>query len=266
MRADLSMKPGCRHLRLRMVLLVGAAVLCTAARSAFAQPADAPDTTVAARSTLVEILSAGGIIGLLIFLLSIAAVALAIEHLLTIRASMLIPPGLSDTVRQLLAAGRLAEAKAACAQQPSLLAWVLSAGLEESAGGWAEVEKAVEEGLAEQSARLLRKTEYLSLIGNVAPMLGLLGTVVGMIVAFREVAASQGSATASDLAQGIYLALVTTVEGLIVAIPCVAAFAVFRNRIDQIMAEATAAAAHALMPLKRAAVAPPPQPPVGSAR
>ena len=63
-------------------------------------------------------------------------------------------------------------------------------------------------------------------------MVGLLGTVFGMIFAFQEVASTQGSARAADLATGIYQALVTTVGGLLVAIPALAAFAFFRNRID----------------------------------
>jgi len=209
-----------------------------------------------------QILLAGGPVGLLILLLSIAAMALVIEHLFSIRRDVLIPPGLGERVRQLLPAGKFADARKLCAAQPSLLAFVLSAGLSELEAGWSEMEKAMQEALAEQSARLFRKIEYLSLIGNIAPMLGLLGTVIGMIFAFRQVAETQGAANAGDLAEGIYLALVTTVEGLIVAIPAVAAFAVFRNRVDQLVAEATYAAGHALSPIKRhLSKAGPPAPP-----
>jgi len=197
------------------------------------------------------ILKASGVIGLLIILLSIAAVALVIEHALTIRAQVLMPPGLDEEVRQLLMAGKLGPADQACQMQPSFLSFVLRAGLAEIEGGWSAVEKAVEDATAEQSSRLFRKIEYLTVIGNIAPMLGLLGTVVGMIVAFRELADSQGAPRAADLAQGIYLALVTTVEGLVVAIPSLAAFAVFRNRIDHLVAEVTYTVQHALTPLKR---------------
>ena len=113
------------------------------------------------------------------------------------------------------------------------------------------MEKAVEEALAEQAARLMRRIEYLSLIGNIAPMVGLLGTVTGMIIAFQQVAVSGGAAGAGDLAEGIYQALVTTVAGLIVAIPSLGAFAICRNRVDELMAEATQRANHALAPIKR---------------
>lgn len=211
--------------------------------------------------SLKDILKAGGVIGMLIMLLSVAAVALVVEHIMTIRAPVLMPPGLAEEVHELLASGKVGPADQRCRMQPSFLAHVLGAGLGEVEGGWPAVEKAMEDATAEQSARLFRKIEYLSVIGNIAPMMGLLGTVIGMIVAFREVAATQGAARAADLAEGIYLALVTTVEGLIVAIPALAAFAVFRNRVDQLVAEVAYVAQHVFTPLKRGrAAAPPPAP------
>jgi len=121
----------------------------------------------------------------------------------------------------------------------------------EHEAGWNEMEKVMEEALAEQTARWNRKVEYLSVIGNIAPMLGLLGTVIGMILAFRTVAETQGAARAADLAESIYLALVTTVEGLIVAIPSLAAYAFFRNRVDELMAEVAGTVQRMFAPLKR---------------
>lgn len=209
------------------------------------------ENQTAVPQSFLEILKASGLIGALILLLSVAAVALVIEHAMTIRAAVLMPPGLGEQVRHLVAGGNLAAADQQCRSRPSLLAYVLSAGLAEADTDWPAVENAMEDAAAEQSARLLRKIEYLSVISNIAPMLGLLGTVVGMIFAFRRVAETQGAARAADLAEGIYLALVTTVEGLTVAIPSLAAFAFFRNRVDQLVAEAAHVAQHALVPLKR---------------
>jgi biopolymer transport protein ExbB len=221
-----------------------------------------------------SIVFSGGLVGvsimLLLLALSLTAAYLVFEHLMTIRRSELMPEGLSDQVREFLLAGRLKEADQTCRQQPSFLAFVLLNGLSESEGGWNAVEKAMEEAAAEQSARLFRKIEYLSVIGNIAPMVGLLGTVTGMIFAFQQVATTQGAAGAADLAEGIYQALVTTVGGLIVAIPSLGAFAIFRNRLDQLVAEAAYLAQHAASPLKRrraaappARAAVPPPPPAG---
>ncbi len=205
--------------------------------------------------SLFQIIFSGGVVGsaimISIFALSFVAAYLIFEQFMTLRRKEILPEGLADEVRQLLISGRLAEATQACRDQPSFLSFVLLAGLGEVEGGWAAVEKALEDVLAEQSARLFRKVEYLSVIGNIAPMLGLLGTVTGMILAFQTVAKTQGSANAAQLAEGIYEALVTTVGGLVVAIPAIGAFAVLRNRIDQLVAEAAYIAQHVFTPLKR---------------
>jgi biopolymer transport protein ExbB len=215
--------------------------------------------------TFVDIVMAGGIVGHTIIVLSVAALALAIQFTFQLRSSVIMPPGLADRVQQLLQAGQLAQAAQQCKLQSSVLGAVLAAGLSEIDGGWTAAEKAMEDMVAEQSARLFRRIEYLSVIGNIAPMLGLLGTVIGMVVAFRQVAITQGAARAADLAEGIYLALVTTVEGLVVAIPALGAFAIFRNRVDQLIAETAYTAQHAFSPLRhgrtaqrRASPMPPP--------
>jgi biopolymer transport protein ExbB len=216
-----------------------------------------------------EILFSGGPVGVAIMLvliaLSLTATYLIFEQLLTLRKRDLLPDELAESLRGLVAAGRLAEADQLCRTQPSLLSFIVMQGLAERTGGWWAVEKSMEEALAEQAARLFRKVEYLSVIGNIAPMVGLLGTVTGMIMAFHRVAATSGAAGAPELAEGIYQALVTTVVGLIIAIPSLGAFAIFRNRVDELAAEAAYMAQHVMAPLKQVhspmAVTPPPAPP-----
>lgn len=201
------------------------------------------------------ILLSGGLVGILILLvlagLSITAAYLLFDQVMTLRRKEILPDGVSDMVRQALLTGRPAEADAACRRVPSVLSVVLLSGLSEFEFGWREVEKAVEDSLAQQSARLMRRIEYLSVIGNIAPMVGLLGTVTGMIFAFQQVAATRGAAGAGDLAEGIYQALVTTVCGLVVAIPSLAIYAVCRNRVDSLIAEVAYQSQHALAPIKR---------------
>jgi biopolymer transport protein ExbB len=206
-------------------------------------------------SGFFDILLSGGIVGLVIllvlFALSITAAYLLFDQIMTLRRSEIMPEGVSDAVRQALLTGRPAEADAACRRAPSVLSVVLLSGLSELEFGWREVEKAVEDSLAQQSARLMRRIEYLSVIGNIAPMVGLLGTVTGMIFAFQQVATTRGAAGAGDLAEGIYQALVTTVGGLIVAIPSLAIYAVCRNRVDSLIAEVAYQSQHALAVIKR---------------
>ncbi len=239
---------------------VSFAVLSMSAAPSWAQEPSAavpgaPASTEIAPQGFFDIVFAGGWVGvsimLLLFGLSITAAYLVIEHLMTLRRKELMPEGLGETVRQSLIDGRVAEAEQACRQRPSFLAFILLNGIAELEGGWNAIEKSVEDATAEQAARLFRRVEYLSVIGNIAPMVGLLGTVTGMIIAFQRVAVTQGSAGAADLAEGIYQALVTTVGGLIVAIPSLAAFAIFRNRVDQLVAEAAYIAQHVFTPLKR---------------
>jgi biopolymer transport protein ExbB len=202
-----------------------------------------------------SIVFSGGVVGVIIMLsliaLSMVAMYLVVDQVLTLRRKDILPVELSENVRQLLAQGRIKEADQLCRSQPSPLAIILANGMAELEFGWPAIEKALEETTADQAARLYRKVEYLSVIGNIAPMLGLLGTVTGMILAFRQVAVSQGTAGAADLAQGIYSALVTTVAGLVIAIPSLGAFAIFRNRIDQLVAEAAYAAQHTFGPIRR---------------
>lgn len=214
------------------------------------------DDSAAEADGLLDIVFAGGATGvaivLVLLVLSMAALALAVEHLLTIRRDVLTPPGLADTVRQKLRQGDRAGATQSCQLQPSFLAGVIQAALADADDGWPATLKALEDAAGEHAARLFRKIEYLSVIGNIAPMIGLLGTVVGMIFAFQEVANSQGAARAAELAGGIYQALVTTVGGLLVAIPSLAMYAVFRNWVDGLVTETAHTAQRALRPLKDA--------------
>lgn len=202
-----------------------------------------------------EIVFSGGWSGVIIMItligLSILAAFLIFDQVMVLRRAEVIPPTLAEEVRQYLAQGRVADADEACRRHPSPLSFVIVNGLSELDFGWQSMEKAMEDAVSEQAAKMYRKIEYLSVIGNLAPMLGLLGTVTGMILAFQQVAISQGSAGAADLAEGIYSALVTTVAGLVIAIPSLAAFAVFRNRIDQLIAEIAFLAQHVFTPVRR---------------
>ncbi len=220
-----------------------------------AAASDASESTAQNQAAILEIVFSGGIFGLLIILvlvgLSISAAYLLFDQSMALRRKELLPDGVAETVKQSLLTGRIAEADAACRRVPSVLSVVILSGLAEIDFGWREVEKAVEDSLVQQANRLMRRIEYLSVIGNIAPMVGLLGTVAGMIFAFQQVAMTRGAAGAGELAEGIYQALVTTVGGLIVAIPSLAIYAVCRNRVDSMIAEVAYQSQLALTPIKR---------------
>lgn len=199
------------------------------------------------------LLQAGGVVGWVIVALSIAMVALIVEHLLSIRRGSLMPGGLAEELHQSIAAGKIAEAENVCRNNPSFLGFVVGAGLADAGLGYNAVEKSMEDASAEQAARLFRKIEYLSVIGTLAPMLGLMGTVWGMIQAFGEFTQAAVPQPA-DFAPGISHALVTTLMGLVVAVPALAAYAMFRNRIDEYVAETSLLAEHVVNPLKRSLI------------
>jgi biopolymer transport protein ExbB len=193
----------------------------------------------------------GFTIMLLLVLCSIAALALIIENFLAIRRRVLMPPGLAEGVQQALADGEPLMAERLCHQAPSFLAAVVQAGIHGARHGPEAGEKAMEDAAQDQNARLHRKLDYLNLVSSVGPMLGLLGTVWGMVIAFQRVAETHGRADPGQLAGGIYQALYTTVIGLIIAIPGLTCYGLLRNRIDGLSAEGSRLAERALAPLRR---------------
>ncbi len=231
----------------------------TAAPAANAIPTtsgiDAPASGNKGKS-LFDVLADGGVVGGLLLLLSVVAVGLVIEHALTIRKGVVMPDDFLQGVESLIAADQIDDAIEYCDDpaNDSLSAHVVLAGLERFRGsqfGFAEYKSAVEEAGEDQTGRLYRKTEVLGLIGAVSPMLGLTGTVLGMIVAFNTIADSGGMAKPDELADGISQALVTTLLGLIVAIPTMVAYSFFRNRIDSLVSEAGKRIERIMMPLGR---------------
>lgn len=207
-------------------------------------------------TTMWSMYVASGLIGYIITLLSVIGLGFIVEHTLTIRRATVMPDHVVDQLTNLVHQGQLDAAMSFCQepQNASLFSNVVLAGIQKYRGsefGFAEYKAAVEEAGEEQTNRLYRKTEGLGVIGAIAPMLGLLGTVQGMILGFNIIAQQGGSAKPGELAESISLALVTTFEGLVVAIPAMVAFSFFRNRIDSLVAEAGSRIEQVLAPLSR---------------
>ena len=205
----------------------------------FLAQSDAPEQGLSWWDTIRN----GGTIGYIILGLSVAAAMLCVMHFMQIRRDSLIPSAQIEEIDSALAAGDVPRAIAFCTDpaNDSYLTRIMAAGLlrfQKSAFGAFEIKNAIEEAGEDQTARLYRSTDALGLIGTIAPLLGLLGTVMGMVGAFESMAQSAGSG-AEDMAGNISMALVTTLLGLTLAIPCVSLFTFFRNRIDAIGSEAT---------------------------
>jgi len=197
---------------------------------AFAQD-DPAAATGEADLTVGKLVKDSGIFGWLIILLSIVALALVIENFVSLKRDKLAPPEIIDEIQALFDEDQFQEAMELCENEPTFLTRVAGAGIAKIGHSFEVIEKSIEEMGDEEAVKLHQKIGWLSLISNVAPMMGLLGTVSGMVLAFNTIATTGGQANPAQLANGISQALLTTLFGLVVAIPVTAAFAYMRNNL-----------------------------------
>ena len=190
-----------------------------------------------ADASIGDLIIASGPIGWSIIVLSVVALAVIIQNFVELKRDKLAPPDIIDEIRGLFDDEQFQEAMELCESEPSYFTNVCGAGIAKIGHSYEVIEKSIEEMGDEESIRLNQRIGWLSLISNVAPMMGLLGTVSGMVTAFNTIASSGGQASPAELANGISQALLTTMFGLIVAIPVTAAFAFLRNRMVKTIIE-----------------------------
>jgi len=206
---------------------------------AFAQEAA---NAVEQPNPVVDAFKNAGIIGYVIVALSVVSVALIIENFVTIKRDKLAPPDVIDELEALFEEENFQEAMDLCESERNYLTNVVQAGLSKLGHSFDTIQAAVREMEEEETVKLFQKIGWLSLIAASAPMMGLLGTVTGMFQTFGNIAAAGGSVSPAELAGGIKLALVTTIFGLIVALPTGAFFFTFRNKVVRTTIEINAIA------------------------
>jgi biopolymer transport protein ExbB len=189
------------------------------------------------KSFLTWMIEASGICGLVIFIISFIMVAVMMMCFLTMRRSVLMPPDFIALFEQKLNAKDYQGAYELARTNDSFVSRVLAAGLSKVGRGYEEAVAGMESVGADENMRLEHRLSYLALIGSIAPMLGLLGTVQGMVMSFEVIANSTSSPKPSELAQGISMALFTTLEGLIVAIPAIVFYGLFKNQVARMVLE-----------------------------
>jgi len=200
-------------------------------------------STPAAESsrTLFQYIKEGGVIGAILIFLSVVALTLLIMHLIQVRRAQLIPVEDATELQRLFRENDIQGAIRYCEQRESFLTRVFGSALvrcSRSPFGFMEIRTALEEAGQREADRLNKSIDWIGLIAAVAPMLGLLGTTIGMIGAFNSIGQLEGAARSRELAGFMSLALVNTAEGLAVAIPCTAAFSMLRRRLDRLVADA----------------------------
>ncbi len=190
----------------------------------------------------MEIIWQGGPLMWPILLCSVVAVAIALERFFALRKAGADTREFMDAMRNFLRQGRVQEATDTCGEAATPLARVARAGLQKHGSAKAAIREAMEDAGRLEVPKLERLLSGLATCATVAPLLGLLGTVTGMIKAFNRISTMQGMVSPADLAEGINNALITTAAGLTVAIPTLVMYNYFVSRVSSLVLEMEASA------------------------
>ncbi|MCY2961548.1 MAG: MotA/TolQ/ExbB proton channel family protein [Planctomycetota bacterium] len=214
------------NLRTKKILILAAFACFVLASSALAE--DAFHT--APKKTWWQLFQATGPVGWLMVITSMTGTAFVIEHLVNVRREKIAPTPLAQDLQALIEEGQYDEAIELCDQEGGYLSNLVGSALRMRAAGYAEMVNSLEQAAAEEQFKLQTKVSYLSLIGNIGPLLGLLGTVTGMIASF-QVIENLKAPTPKDLATGVYESLVNTTMGLFIGIVFLTSFFLYKNKV-----------------------------------
>jgi biopolymer transport protein ExbB len=206
--------------------------LSLAALAMVALPSMALAQEAAKQQSAWELFQHTGIVGWMMVLCSVSGMALVIEHIVNIRREKLAPTPLIQDLEALISEGSYDEAIEMCEQEGGYVSTLVKAGLLMRNLGYEEVINSVGLAAEEEAFKLQAKISYLSLIGNIGPLLGLLGTVTGMITAFQRIEQMKAP-TPKDLASGVYESLVNTTMGLFIGITFLTCFFIYKNMVTR---------------------------------
>ena len=184
-----------------------------------------------------DIIFQGGILMWPIIACSIVGLAISIERFISLRRASIDTREFMDTMRQVLRQNRIQEAVDICDETDAPVARIMKAGILKHDRTKEEIREAIDDAGHFEIPRLERYLSGFATCANIAPLLGLLGTVSGMIKAFAQIQNKRGQVNPSDLAEGIGNALVTTAAGLTVAIPMLVIYNYYVSKIDNMIIE-----------------------------
>jgi biopolymer transport protein ExbB len=224
------------------------------APKAEAAPAAGESTPAAKKSLLRWAVEASGPIGGFLLCLSIYFTALVIKLFMELRVSEAVPAALVEKLENAIKDRKFQEAYDACRDNDSFLARLVRTGVANLPNGRAEAKEAMNTTLDEVVTTLEAKISYLAIIGTLGPMIGLVGTIAGMIASFQEIATAAGAQPKPEkVAEGISTALFITLEGVSLSVPAIFFFALFRNRIAMMAMESAKVADRTITALLSAA-------------
>ena len=181
-----------------------------------------------------EMILAGRYMMIPITLASLVGMAVLIERIFVLRQRKIIVPEIAEAVMTLSASNDLSVAYAICERKPGPFANVVRSGLDHSENDWTVIRDVLEETGRQEATRLTRRLGVLETVAAVSPLLGLLGTVLGMIRVFATISLA-GLGNPETLSSGISEAMVTTAAGLIIGIPALVAYNWLNGRADRII-------------------------------
>lgn len=222
-----------------VLLIAGSAVFAQGAEIVKSEAVQAAEAAPEEVSGFLDVVKGGGAFGMVLWLglagLSLAAGTLIVDSLLNIQEKKIIPKTLVSLVREAIEEGSLKKAAQRCRDVPGPYSNILLAGFENLDDGFDQAQEAIGIAADMESEKMLQRVNYLNVVGNLAPMLGLLGTVQGMILAFATLGTTSGAAKNALLAINISQALYTTAAGLVIAVPAIGAYFFFRNRAAKVI-------------------------------
>ncbi|HEX3448591.1 MAG TPA: MotA/TolQ/ExbB proton channel family protein [Isosphaeraceae bacterium] len=212
-------------------------------------------TAPPARENMLQwAIRASGPIGAFLLVLSIYFTALVIRLFMEFRITEAVPPALVEKLETAIRDKKFQDAYDVCKDNDSFLARLVRTGIANLPNGRAEAKEAMETATEEIVTSLEMKISYLAIIGTLGPMIGLVGTIWGMIMSFQEIATAAGAQPRPEkVAEGISTALFITLEGVSLSVPAIFFFAYFRNRIAQMTMEASRVADRTITSLIAAA-------------
>lgn len=185
--------------------------------------------------TLLELLTKGGYMMLPLILLSIIALYIFIERIMTINKEAKTPEGFTDTIRAKVIGGDINGARVLCKETDTPVARMIEKGLSRIGSPLKNIEVSIENVGKIEVYKLEKNLSFLATISGAAPMIGFLGTVTGMIQAFIAIAQEEGAVSPKLLSSGIYEAMITTAAGLVVGILAYLAYNYLVTRVQKLV-------------------------------
>ncbi|HTU27691.1 MAG TPA: MotA/TolQ/ExbB proton channel family protein [Pirellulales bacterium] len=225
------------HVGLVMALLLATMAVDGLTSRAYAQEGEQAQGQVAPpeqENALIWIVKTSGVIGAVLLVLSIYFVSTVCRMFMELRPNVVSPPEIVTECQEMLAKRQFKEIFNVVKDDPSFFSRVLSTGISELPNGLSEARESMERVGEAQTVEMEKKISMLAVLGTLGPMIGLLGTLKGMIASFSVIARSDQMLKASEVAGGISEALLLTFEGVALSVPAIYFFAIFRNRVSSL--------------------------------